>query len=173
MFAGRHIGSRIWQRQRLDPVQDMKPMGDDWLSCICTGRRVSGFYWSVQRRHCQLAAWFKKLVSCLEGCRLWVLDQAELAPQPMPAVPENEGSTSLNNCTNHSLINHCRPTVTGARQPMRVEWYGTCSVPYHSALRVGACSSEIKCGIWVTCVYRMWFLYRKMCGTAKNVCFQD
>lgn len=26
---------------------------------------------------------------------------------------------------------------------------------YHSALRVGACSSGIKCGIWVTCVYPM------------------
>ena len=85
----------------------------------------------------------------------WSLTRPKLAPQPMPAVPEPEGTTSLNNCTNHSLINHCRPTVTGARQPMRVEWYGTCSVPYHSTLRVGACSSGIKCGIWVTCVYRM------------------
>ena len=65
-----------------------------------------------------------------------------------------QGTTSLNNCTNHSLINHCRPTVTGAKQPLHLEWYGALCVPYHSALRVGACSSGIKCGIWVTCFYR-------------------
>ena len=64
-------------------------------SCICTGRRVSGFFWPVQRCHCQLAARGKKLVSCLEGCRLWVLDQAELAPQPMPAVPEPDSVSAL------------------------------------------------------------------------------
>ena len=63
-------------------------------------------------------------------------------------------NSSLNNCTNHSLRNHCRPTVTGAKQPSHLEWYGALCVPHHSALRVGACSSGKKCGIWVTCFYR-------------------
>ena len=42
-----------------------------------------------------------------------------------------QGTTSLKNCANHSLINLCRPTVTGAKQPLHLEWYGAVCVPYH------------------------------------------
>ena len=67
----------------------------DWLLCICTGQRFDGVLRPVECGHRQLAARGKKLVSCLEGCRLWVPGQAALAPQPMPAAPVPDSVSAL------------------------------------------------------------------------------
>lgn len=91
MFAGCHIGSGIGQRQRLNPLQDMKPIGVIGCCASEQDNESTGF---SDLSNVVTVNW-QKLVSCLEGCRLWVLDQAELAPQPMPAAPEPDSVSAL------------------------------------------------------------------------------
>ena len=43
MFAGRHIGSGIGQRQRLNPLQDMKPIGAIGCCASAQDNESAGF----------------------------------------------------------------------------------------------------------------------------------